>query len=106
MNKHQRALHAARAAKRIPIVGTTVTLLPVAEAAAASGIGTRFMTSAGWRDFANELKFRYFGTDTSGNVNGQQVAATWIPIVAYIASYKLGIAKYPSKILSKIGLRF
>jgi len=106
LNKKQRAAKAARAAKRLPIVGTAVVLDPLIEAAAETLNSGTITTWQGWANFVKRVRYKYLGVTDSGTIEGNRVAITWLPILGYIAAYKTGVAKYPSKILAKIGLRF
>lgn len=106
MNKHQRALRAARAAKRLPIVGTAVVLLPVTRAA--SGFNSsNILSVSGWKDFFRNLTLEFTGFNPDGGGFNPAVAtATWGPILAYVAAYKLRVAKYPNMVFKHLGLRF
>jgi len=110
MNKHQRALKAARAAKRIPLVGTTVALLPLVRAFANAGTNLSNITNMAQLTHTGDLIVRnYTGVDPSNPTAGfqsQEIIATYGPIVAYIIARRVGIGKVIGHALSKVGLRF
>lgn len=109
MNKHQRALKAARAAKRIPIVGATVVLEPLVEAAASgfSGGASDLTRIAAWQNFMSQIKFRYAGVSPgTSNIDGGRLIATYLPIGIYLLALKTGISRPISRVLGKVGLRF
>ena len=64
MGKSKRAKAAARAAKRIPLVGTAVVLLPVVEAFTTdSNLMQNLGNPEAWKNFANGLRLRYDSTE-------------------------------------------
>ena len=105
--KKQRAMKAARAAKRIPIVGLTVVAEPLLESAAVSLNSGNFTSMAAWRDFFAAIRYRYTGVvPGSTTVDSGRLVQTYVPIVAYIVARKTGISKPISNILGKVGLKF
>ena len=95
----KRAKAAARAAKRIPLVGTAVVLAPVARAGGAafgSDLGNVFKM-ANWQIFLSEVMNEF--THTS------KVAATYSPIVAYLVARRFA-GKHISRILRPLGVKF
>lgn len=102
--KKQRAAKAARAAKRIPVIGTTVVLLPAVEAAADTINMSNLTQGQTWKNFFTSLKWHYTGVGDTG-IDGQRILKTWIPIGLYLVSRKLA-GKQISKIFGALGLRY
>jgi len=64
------------------------------------------MSVQGWKNFFDQLRFVFTGTNNAGNVDGTRLVATYVPIAAYLVAQRTGLSKPISRVLGKIGLRF
>jgi hypothetical protein len=106
--KHQRAMKAARAAKRLPVVGLTVSVAPLIEAASGTINLAQITSIPAWKNFLGEIIHRYTGVPQggSGTIDAPVLLQTYLPIAAYLIARKTGISKPISHALGRIGLRF
>ena len=94
----KRAKAAARAAKRIPIVGTAVVVAPVLRAAATSGLSlSNFTNVQTWQTFLNELMNEFTHTN--------KIAATYTPIATYLIVRRFA-GKHITRVLRPLGVKF
>ena len=94
----KRAKAAARAAKRIPLVGTAVVVAPVLRAASNAGLSLGNMTNVVvWRAFLSNLKDEF--TDPGA------LAATYTPIATYLIVRRFA-GKHISRVLRPLGVKF
>jgi len=98
---------AARAARRIPLVGTSIAVAPLIRAVGDSGLSTSNLTNmTAWKTFVQHVIRNYTGVDETGAVNGAVLVTTYVPVIGYIIARKTGLSKPISRALGKIGLRF
>ncbi len=105
MNKHQRALKAAAAARRIPIVGTTVVVLPFFRAAQGAGLSSTNLNMNSISSFGQELVSNFTGVESAGHFNSGRFLSTWGPIAAYLLTRRFAKGTI-SKVLRPLGLRY
>lgn len=107
MNKHQRALKAAQAAKRIPIVGTATVLLPVVSAASQAGLSSSTIANMQtWKQFGNDLVANFTGVDPStGQFAATRLVTTYSPIAVYLLARRFA-GKHITSVLKPLHVRF
>lgn len=103
----KRAKAAAKAAKRIPLVGTAVVVVPVLKSAATVGLSTTtFMSVDTWKRFLVDLAFNYTGYDpNSGTFDATRAFSTYGPIAAYLIARRFA-GRHITRVLRPLGLRF
>ena len=96
---------ARAAAKRIPLVGTAVVIVPAIKAATVLNSSNVF-TTQGWMSFFKELVFNYTGVNVDGGpVAGDRIATTYTPIAVYLLARRFA-GRHISRVLRPLGIKF
>ena len=107
MGKSKRAKAAAKAAKRIPLVGTIVAVAPLIKAASDAGLNMSTIGNlAVWKHFVLDVGINYAGYNADSAVfEGQRLIQSYGPIVGYLLARRF-FGKHISRVLRPLGLRF